>query len=173
MSKLPDYFEMLRALGTMGTMGSVAEKLAQGVPNPFSHLMATDPAELDKKIQELQVVLLWLNAQVTAVELSVKTLEMQRDTLERFSGAKDAFREATDSAAKSAGAAAQSLKDMKGLASDDLARYAQALNPAQWMGMMSGDASAEKPKRARAKASAKSGAARTKRSTRTAAKKKP
>lgn len=161
MSKLPDYFEMLRALGSMGTMGSVAEKLAQGVPNPFSHLMATDPAELDKKIQELQVVLLWLNAQVTAVELSVKTLEMQRDTLERFSGAKDALREATDSAAKSAGAAAQSLKDMKGLARQDLARYAQALNPAQWMGMMSGEASAaEKPKRRRAKASGKSGSAR-------------
>ena len=160
MSKLPDYFEMLRALGTMGTMGSVAEKLAQGVPNPFSHLMSTDPAELDRKIQELQVVLLWLNAQVTAVELSVKTLEMQRDTLQRFTGAKeallDAAHSASDSATKSAGAAAQSLKDMKGLAPDDLARYAQALNPAQWMNMMSPKAAtADKPKRSRAKPATK------------------
>jgi hypothetical protein len=64
---LPDYFELLRQMTGGGA-----------TPNAG---IVFDPAKIDKKIRELEVVHMWLTAQTNAVALSIKALEFQRDTL--------------------------------------------------------------------------------------------
>ncbi len=101
---LPDYFELLRQMTGMGGGAAMPQGATAGT--------AFDPAEIDKKIRELQTVLGWLQVQANAVELSVKALEYQRDTLA-------AMREQNQEFGK--------------LTGDDLARFAAAFDPAQWM----------------------------------------
>ncbi len=86
--------------------------MGAAVPPGAAAGAAFDPAEIDKKIRELQTVLGWLQVQANAVELSVKALEYQRDTLA-------AMREQNQEFGK--------------LTGDDLARFAAAFDPAQWM----------------------------------------
>ncbi len=100
---LPDYFELLRQMTGMSG-------LAGGSGEP--HIGAIDPVEIEKKIRELQTVSGWLQMQVNALTLSIKTLEYQRDTLNLMEQKKNEFGNVT---------------------ADDMARFAAAFDPAQWM----------------------------------------
>jgi hypothetical protein len=118
---LPDYFELLRAMtggapaaGGFAGLGSMPGFGAN--PGAAFGLPAMDPEELDKKIREFEVVLMWLRGQAGAVELSIKTMEYQRDTLRQMGEARE-----------SAGNA---------FSSDDMAKYAAAFNPGAWMAQM-------------------------------------
>jgi hypothetical protein len=97
---LPDYFELLRQ---MSGVGGASSNAAAPAANVF------DPAEIDKKIRELQIIHMWLEAQANAVALSVKALEYQRDTIG-----------AIETAAAQAG-------------SVDFAQAAKLFDPAAWM----------------------------------------
>jgi len=97
---LPDYFELLRQMSGMGAAGS-------GAPAQSANVF--DPVEIDKKIRELQIVHMWLEAQTNAVSLSVKALEYQRDTIAQMTTA-----------------AAQT-------GSVDFAQAAKLFDPAVWM----------------------------------------
>ena len=68
-SAMPDYFELIRQMTGTG-----------GHAMPASNLLF-DPAEIEKKIRELQTVHMWLEAQANAVAISIKALEYQRDAL--------------------------------------------------------------------------------------------
>lgn len=70
---LPDYFELLRQMSGMNA--GAGSNAAAPAANVF------DPAEIDKKIREMQIIHMWLEAQTNAVALSVKALEYQRDTI--------------------------------------------------------------------------------------------
>ena len=96
----PDYFALLSSM-TAPLQGTGSP----GVPG-FS------PEEIDRKIGELETVLVWLKAQASAVELSIKTLELQRDTLRKW--------QSTQSTAKEA------------MKPEQLAAFSAAFHPALW-----------------------------------------
>jgi hypothetical protein len=112
---LPDYFELLRQMTGGGASANAG--------------IVFDPAEIDKKIRELEVVHMWLTAQTNAVALSIKALEFQRDTL----------------------ATMQSNAGQGGNA--DLTKLNQLFDPAAWMrdamaGLQAGASPAPRAKRA-------------------------
>jgi hypothetical protein len=67
---LPDYFALMRGM------------LGQG--NPLAGYLTTDPAELERRVQELEVVVTWLKAQTSAVEVSIQALRVQREGLKHW-----------------------------------------------------------------------------------------
>ncbi len=89
---LPDYFELLRQMSGLGA--------------------GVDAAGIDKKIDELRVVLVWLQVQANAAELSIKALEYQRDTLKAMHEGKE---------------------QLGAMGTEDMARFAAAFDPAQWL----------------------------------------
>lgn len=65
-----DVMELFRKM--MNPMGLSAQ-------NPFMPVL--DPDELEKKISELRTVEMWLNSNLSMLQLSIKTLEYQRAML--------------------------------------------------------------------------------------------
>ena len=55
-------------------------------PMPGMALPTADPREVEKKIAELKAVETWLTMNVGFVQMTVKTLEMQKAALESLSG---------------------------------------------------------------------------------------
>lgn len=53
-----------------------------GIPIPSVSEPLIDPEEISKKITELQVVASWLRTNVEMVEMTIKTLEMQKSAIE-------------------------------------------------------------------------------------------
>ena len=56
-------------------------------PMPGMAMPTVDVAEVEKKIAELKAVETWLTMNVGFVQMTVKTLEMQKAALESLSGA--------------------------------------------------------------------------------------
>lgn len=56
-------------------------------PMPGMGMPTVDTGEIDKKIGELRAVETWLTLQVGLVQMTVKTLEMQKAALESLSSA--------------------------------------------------------------------------------------
>lgn len=53
--------------------------LPPGATNPFATF---DPAEVEKKIAEFKAIETWLNMQIGMLQMTIKTLEMQKSSLE-------------------------------------------------------------------------------------------
>lgn len=107
----PDYFALFQSMFTPGAAQPAAP------PNPFAML---DPKELEKKIGELQTVLAWLKATTGMIEMSIDTMKYQQSMLETLGGKTSTQPEP---------ATAPDLQE--------LARMAEAMNPARWaMNMM-------------------------------------
>jgi len=51
-------------------------------PNPAAMFAALDPKELDRRIGELRVIEGWLAMSLNVVQMSIRTLELQRASLE-------------------------------------------------------------------------------------------
>ena len=56
-------------------------------PNPAAMFAALDPAELERKINELRVIEGWLQMSLSMTQMSVKTLELQKASLEAMRAA--------------------------------------------------------------------------------------
>jgi hypothetical protein len=65
-----------------GAMGGTAMPGGMPFPNPAAMFAALDPAELDRKIAELRVVENWLTMSVSMMQMSIKTMELQKASLE-------------------------------------------------------------------------------------------
>ena len=73
----------------MPAAGGAAPAAAQGMPpfmpfppnamNPFATF---DPAEVERKIGEFKAVETWLNMQIGMLQMTIKTMEMQKSSLE-------------------------------------------------------------------------------------------
>jgi hypothetical protein len=61
---------------------------AQGMPfpNPAAMFAALDPVEIDRKIAELRVIENWLTMSVNMMQMSIKTMELQKASLEAMRG---------------------------------------------------------------------------------------
>ena len=137
--QLPNYFELFQNI-----LSPFTAKAGEGmVGNAASMLKASlDPKEIAKKKREMEVVLMWLKAQVGVVELSIKTLEYQLALVEKFGNRAD--QTDNDKAGKSA---IPSL--------EELAKMASEMNPAAWAMKMMQEATAAKPVAAGAEVKAK------------------
>jgi hypothetical protein len=51
-------------------------------PNPAAMFATLDPAEIEKKIAELKVIENWLTLSQTFMQMSIKTMELQKASLE-------------------------------------------------------------------------------------------
>lgn len=51
-------------------------------PNPAAMLAALDPVQVDRKIAELRIIEGWLAMSLNLMQMSIKTLELQRASLE-------------------------------------------------------------------------------------------
>jgi len=60
-------------------------------PNPAMMFAALDPAEIDRKITELRIVENWLSMSLNMMQMSIKTLELQRASLEALSAAQQSM----------------------------------------------------------------------------------
>jgi hypothetical protein len=56
-------------------------------PNPAAMFAALDPAEIDRKIAELKIIENWLTMSVNMMQMSIKTMELQKASLEAMRGA--------------------------------------------------------------------------------------
>jgi len=56
-------------------------------PNPAAMFAALDPAEVERKINELKVIEGWLQMSLSMTQMSVKTLELQKASLEAMRAA--------------------------------------------------------------------------------------
>ena len=55
-------------------------------PNPAAMFATLDPAELGRKIDELRIVEGWLQMSLHLMQLSIKTMELQKASLEALRG---------------------------------------------------------------------------------------
>ena len=58
-----------------------------GFPNPAMLFATLDPAEIDRKIGELRIVENWLSMSLNMMQMSIKTLELQKASLEALAAA--------------------------------------------------------------------------------------
>jgi hypothetical protein len=93
---LPDYFELLRVMtgGAPAPGGLAGQGGMPGFgasPGAAFGLAVMDAEQLEKKINEFGVVLMWLRGQAAAVEWSIKTMEYQRDALRQMGEARESM----------------------------------------------------------------------------------
>jgi hypothetical protein len=76
----------------MPGMGPAFAGAAGGTPfpNPAAMFATLDPVELDRKINELKVIEGWLQMSLNLMQLSIKTMELQKASLEALRGAPSA-----------------------------------------------------------------------------------
>ncbi len=56
-------------------------------PNPAMMFAALDPNEIDRKIGELRIVENWLSMSLNMMQMSIRTLELQKASLEAIAAA--------------------------------------------------------------------------------------
>ena len=82
--------KMWNPLGvTMPGFGMPAAAAVPGAmpfPNPAAMFAALDPVEIDRKIAELKIIENWLTMSVSMMQMSIKTMELQKASLEAMRG---------------------------------------------------------------------------------------
>jgi hypothetical protein len=82
--------KMWNPLGvTMPGFGMPAASAVPGAmpfPNPAAMFAALDPVEIDRKIAELKIIENWLTMSVSMMQMSIKTMELQKASLEAMRG---------------------------------------------------------------------------------------
>jgi len=84
-----EFFAMLRKMGTpeaYGLPGIAALSAGAAMPGfpglPAMFTPTADPKELERRIAELQTVENWLKMNVGFIQMTVKTLELQKSAIE-------------------------------------------------------------------------------------------
>jgi hypothetical protein len=62
-------------------------------PNPAMMFAALDPVEIERKIVELQVIENWLSMSLNMMQMSIKTLELQKASLEAIAASQQSTRQ--------------------------------------------------------------------------------
>ena len=77
--------------GMPGAAGTEASAGTMPFPNPAMMFAALDPAEIDRKIAELRIVENWLSMSLNMMQMSIKTLELQKASLEAIAAAQQSM----------------------------------------------------------------------------------
>ena len=78
-----------------------------GAFDPKQFMKALDPVEIDRRIQDLRAVEAWMKLSLSGLEMSIKTMEMQRDAYASFNKMSES---ASKTVTEGAQAAAASVK---------------------------------------------------------------
>ena len=78
-------------LRVAGATPAVPEAAGAPFPNPAMMFAALDPNEIERKINELRIVENWLSMTLNMMQMSIKTLELQKASVEAFSAAQQAM----------------------------------------------------------------------------------
>jgi hypothetical protein len=70
-----------------GAAGAIPGFPGMGFPNPAAMFATLDPAEIERKIGELRVIEGWLQMSLNLMQMSIKTMELQKASLEALRGA--------------------------------------------------------------------------------------
>ena len=71
----------------MPGMGAGAQPGGMPFPNPAAMYATLDPAEVERKINELKVIEGWLTMTLHLMQMSIKTMELQKASLEALRAA--------------------------------------------------------------------------------------
>ena len=94
-------------LGEGAAAGGMGLGSMPNIPGMPSWAMPSmDPAELDKRINELKTVLFWLEQNANALKTTVQALEVQKMTLEALKSMSDSMAAATSATATASEATA-------------------------------------------------------------------
>ncbi|HVF63418.1 MAG TPA: PhaM family polyhydroxyalkanoate granule multifunctional regulatory protein [Casimicrobiaceae bacterium] len=77
--------------GLPGTAPGAPEAQALPFPNPATLFAALDPNEIERKIIELRIVENWLSMNLNMIQMSIKTLELQKASLEALAAAQQSM----------------------------------------------------------------------------------
>lgn len=69
-----------------GTASSVPTMGGLPFPNPAAMFATLNPAEIERKISELKVIEGWLQMTLSLMQMSIKTMELQKASLEAMRG---------------------------------------------------------------------------------------
>jgi hypothetical protein len=72
--------------GVPGAPDAGAGAPSMPFPNPAMMFAALDPHEVERKIGELRIIENWLRMSVDMMQMSIKTLELQKASLEAMRG---------------------------------------------------------------------------------------
>ncbi len=74
--------------GMPGAGGMAAPNVpgAMPFPNPAAMFAALDPVEIERKIAELKIIENWLTMSVSMMQMSIKTMELQKASVEAMRG---------------------------------------------------------------------------------------
>ena len=67
-----------------GMMGLPGAGTGAAAFDPQQFMKAIDPVEIDRRIQDLRAVETWMKLSLTGLDMSIKTMEMQRDAYASF-----------------------------------------------------------------------------------------
>lgn len=72
--------------GLMGAVPGMAGMAGSGTSafDPKQFMKALDPVEIDRRIQDMRAVETWMKLSLSGLEMSIKTMEMQRDAYASF-----------------------------------------------------------------------------------------
>ena len=71
-------------IGMPGVPGMPGSGAAGGAFDPQQFMKAIDPVEIERRIQDLRAVESWMKLALSGVEVSIRTMEMQRDAYASF-----------------------------------------------------------------------------------------
>jgi hypothetical protein len=77
--------------GVPGATGTEQSGAAIPFPNPAMMFATLDPVEIDRKIAELRIVENWLSMSLNLMQMSIKTLELQKASLEAIAAAQQSM----------------------------------------------------------------------------------
>ena len=72
--------------GTPGAASAAPTPAGMPFPHPAALFAALDPVEIDRKITELRVIENWLTMSLSMMQMSIKTMELQKASLEALRG---------------------------------------------------------------------------------------
>ena len=83
MQKMWNPFGMpMPAFGMPGMAPGTTPGGAPPFPNPAAMFATLDPAEVERKIDEMRVIEGWLQMSLSMMQMSIKTMELQKASLE-------------------------------------------------------------------------------------------
>ncbi len=92
--------------GLMGAVPGMPGSAANTF-DPKQFMKALDPVEIDRRIQDMRAVETWMKLSLSGLEMSIKTMEMQRDAYASFNKMSET---ASKTVTEGAEAAAASVK---------------------------------------------------------------
>lgn len=99
--------------GMMGMPGMPAAGAATGGFDPQQFMKAIDPVEIDRRIQDLRAVEAWMKLALSGVEVSIRTMEMQRDAYASFNKMSESASKTLNESAEAAVAAVRGSRAPK------------------------------------------------------------